>query len=881
MQSGIPANPRYPPPTARRNMGDLSSLPSQGSSQIVSKFAPQPSPRSRPPPSPEDLRAPRRPNAPQPRNSPEPQWPLASNRDMSPRDAEPAPRGPPPQRPPRPSYVPSILDPENQRQMVSPRQDRPQQRPLQAPPDAPQQQWREDEYLSPSYSSSGNSRPLTTSSQGSEVSSLGSIPDFPVPIPQANVSQPRRSPNLGPPPSARRGPSSYYSQTSYVSPIVEESEGGRSHNSFASSTVIPAQGKDFYYDTENSPVDDEMPVSPSEDGRQSRAEDHTEHSNLVRKASLGKKAKPSLTTIKSGDNLREERSADCTPPRAQGVVAQAVLAAGAAGGAYAAGLGANREQHSRADSAPDSTLSSGTGLFDPSSSSNSSQESLPSFEKSKELGIGNSSPGTPISRSRSPLSPVDSRVATVLGGLEKGGAIDANTARTMKAPPNRQGSLADRVGTRRPPRLNVDAVREAEARGSLTSLPDLIRRATRLASNLDRGKTASRLGMDWFTDEDKKRESAMSNNRRSGSLSDILASFPPPMVGTPTSRPLSRWPSGDALGQHSGMNSRQTNRESEKPGQKRGRRCCGMPLWLFIILMTLLALLIIAAVVVPVILLVVVPNNQKHNNSNNALATCQNTLTCQNGGTVILAQGNTCSCLCANGYTGDRCQTASDAGCVTTSAAGLSSATLGSSIPRLLQSSTVFNVPLNSSQLLALFSSSNLSCTSENALVTFNGASQRKRSAPESEPEHSTTTSSSAIATITPPTNHFEPQELKPRQDQAITSNGIVMAASPTTGALASQTRSSATSTPTIVGISKNSTALDFARVGVLFVFQDSRNLNTAVNAQQQVQNLLSESSVTASDFKNVTLGSGYSIDLLGLNIATSNGTIVGSAGSK
>ena len=47
---------------------------------------------------------------------------------------------------------------------------------------------------------------------------------------------------------------------------------------------------------------------------------------------------------------------------------------------------------------------------------------------------------------------------------------------------------------RRPPPLDIDAVRNAEARGSLTSLPDLIRRATQLATMIDKGKRpASRL----------------------------------------------------------------------------------------------------------------------------------------------------------------------------------------------------------------------------------------------------------------------------------------------------------------------------------------------------------------------------------------------------
>lgn len=63
----------------------------------------------------------------------------------------------------------------------------------------------------------------------------------------------------------------------------------------------------------------------------------------------------------------------------------------------------------------------------------------------------------------------------------------------VAALPNAAPTMSDkRPGARRPPRLDINAVRDAEARGSLSSLSDLIRRATKLASNLDRGKTASR-----------------------------------------------------------------------------------------------------------------------------------------------------------------------------------------------------------------------------------------------------------------------------------------------------------------------------------------------------------------------------------------------------
>ena len=62
-----------------------------------------------------------------------------------------------------------------------------------------------------------------------------------------------------------------------------------------------------------------------------------------------------------------------------------------------------------------------------------------------------------------------------------------------KTLPKAAPTMSDkRPGARRPPRLDMDAVRDAETRGSLSSLSDLIRRATKLASNLDRGRTASR-----------------------------------------------------------------------------------------------------------------------------------------------------------------------------------------------------------------------------------------------------------------------------------------------------------------------------------------------------------------------------------------------------
>jgi hypothetical protein len=76
------------------------------------------------------------------------------------------------------------------------------------------------------------------------------------------------------------------------------------------------------------------------------------------------------------------------------------------------------------------------------------------------------------------------------------GAYNAASGLAPSVTPNRTPSpgFSRLSAVRRPPRLDMDAVRDAEARGSLTSLPDLIRRATRLAAMMDRGKRpASRL----------------------------------------------------------------------------------------------------------------------------------------------------------------------------------------------------------------------------------------------------------------------------------------------------------------------------------------------------------------------------------------------------
>ena len=425
------------------------------------------------------------------------QWPLVSHgdstrkRNNSPTGNRPHGQGRAPQRPPRPVYVPGILDASHEPDGSS---NFPPQQPLdhfQRPQDhQPANSW------DPSYSSTrrepgtpgttgtGFSATSGSLSRPSTSSSVGTIPEFPVPVVpfSATPQQTRRGANLGPPPSSRRGASSYYSQSSYVTPIMEEQyePGIHSHGSFASSHVIPASWGDESLGS-FAPAEENL-AGTTEKGPDLRSTGHDDSSDLAHSASSGKPHKPSLATLRSTDNAEESDTtgvgggsvaASEKPPRFS-------RAAGETGGPVAAALGTTKDDPMGLDS------DGGTGrtaFLDTPSSSNSS------INKNFDNLTAESVAAHAEAKDKS--SPEDPRVRQILGGLEKGGAIKAGTPLPLTTSPTDQSGKV----LKRPNRLNVDAARETDSRGSLTSLPDLIRRATKLASNLDRGRTASRLGM--------------------------------------------------------------------------------------------------------------------------------------------------------------------------------------------------------------------------------------------------------------------------------------------------------------------------------------------------------------------------------------------------
>jgi hypothetical protein len=417
------------------------------------------------------------------RPAPMPQWPLMEQPlreegvDATVTNPPARPRGNPPKRPPRPANVPSLLDASKVQDYTPSFPYRPQQNNKTS--QSPQKEYWDDEYGSPTRSEPSPTTPSDYSSRPNTVSSVGTIPDFPLPVPGP---PPRRSANLGPPPSSRKGATSYYSQSSYVSPIPEESMSSqRSHGSYASSMVIPSSWgsgpPEYYYDGDpESGI--ETAYRPDERRDPRTINDDEDGQGLVRQASLGRRRKPALTTIRSSEKTDTTASSP-TQDAKKGKLGAAGKAAGLAGAATLAGAAMTGRDDVRNTRWPGPDgFGDDSVLLDASSSDKGLSKAAIAITTDQVSSA-------PQQRS---LSPTDLRTSQSISNYNDGDSLSSTGLDNGS-----KAGIANRISAlRRPPKLNIDAVREAEARGSLTSLPDLIRRATKLAAALDRGRPASR-----------------------------------------------------------------------------------------------------------------------------------------------------------------------------------------------------------------------------------------------------------------------------------------------------------------------------------------------------------------------------------------------------
>ncbi|PWW79937.1 hypothetical protein C7212DRAFT_162911 [Tuber magnatum] len=719
-------------------------------------------------------------------------------------------RSPPP-RPARSNYVPSLLDPSyaQERELSPSFSYRPDQQPIRPQPRAPH--FSEDV----GNPAAPTNRPSTSSSRSiyigfdptnsqatppSAASSLGVIPNFPtVPPPIPTLPNQQRRSSSGPPPTARRGTSSYYSQqTLMVSPIPEEPLSDR-HGSYASSAAIPsswgAGPVELYPREEEDHFGD---GGGAEEFRLPAGDAEDDERGLVRQASLGRKSKPTITEIKG---MGVTKSPDC-------------------------------EFGSKPSDESMKTAGSGAGA-------------------SGGVVIGLSSPaekGSPTLKLPSADSPTSfPGFARGHLGRPKGISSDSSDSEDLSAPKKFPAGTA-KPGRRLPPRLNMDAVRDAEARGSLTSLPDLIRRATKLAAVLETGRPDSRWGMRRsYMDKSSSR----SNGRETDSISDILASFPPPVLASSRqgrrATIMSQWPlPGD-------FNSE--NSSSVGPSRKQGRRLCGLPLWAFILLVILALLVISAAVIVP-LQLVKLSKSEKSgdNDTGSNLAECRSKNPCQNGGENI-ATSNFCGCVCTSGFTGTNCTQKEDSSCTTVDlrdlqggrVKGIQNVTMGTALPRLFDlAEPSYNIELDRAMILAVFSNQGISCTAQNALVQFNGESMPSTNG------RSTIDKSSAL--------------LRMRQDLTVDRSPTPTVGGTAPSASSSEGDSSGSRTAAV-----DSDAVDFARVTVLYL-TGAGNLSVAENAQYRLQVAFSG----GIDYGNLEVGSNITVNFDNRSIRMADGNIIG-----
>lgn len=651
----------------------------------------------------------------------------------------------------------------------------------------------------------------------------------------------------------------------------------------------PLYGDAFYDDT----IVEES--SPSE---AHSMQDYGDESRLVRNASIGRRGKAALVTTGS----REVN-----------------------------GEGGEDKRPSPTPMQP-SPFDEGTGYLEASSNSSTT---VPSSKSSKPPPAG------------AALTADD-----ILNAYDAASAVDSRTSRRMSAssqpplPASMQPRAFSRLSAiRRPPRLDIDAVRDAEARGSLTSLPDLIRRATRLAASLDRGKRpASRLNdLDDFPVEfygagarsanvDKESDEYY-DNHQSG-FSDMLAAFPPPAQAQSRQGGIRQsirdsvmsWPlpplnrNKDNVNINNNLTPRgapdDMSSNTDSTRERKGRRCCGLPLWGFITIVVIVIILIAAAVIIPIEFFVV--RRQNVNTQAEAEQQCQRQVTCQNGGTNVVVNGF-CSCICINNFTGFDCSVADNIGCTTATISGdtnISNVTVGNALPRLIaQAQTNFSIPLSGTTILSKLNAGNLSCSAENALVTLNGQSTALGASAEAVTDmtggsfdvvnaialqeakiatitvmagQSTTTTltieisdtpatSSAATPTTPPTttititrtftNSWPPPSLTPVPTTSSSTPSLITP---------SAVPPSATNPSSVFTVTNE--VLDFARVGILFVLQQD-SVADASTAQTALQSFLSSSSATIASASNVTLSPGNSIDLVNFRVDAGTG-LVGSRNS-
>lgn len=370
----------------------------------------------------------------------------------------------------------------------------------------------------------------------------------------------------------------------------------------------------------------------------------------------------------------------------------------------------------------------------------------------------------------------------------------------------------------------------------------------------------------------------------------MLAAFPPP-VQTPvhTHRPTNAWPSvpgGPYTGREKFM---MTPDDQEVPANSnakpKARRCCGLPVWAFILIIFLMLCIIATAIVIPLEYFVFKNLGNNGNKSTTVnLQSCAKSLPCLNGGSGVVING-TCSCICTNGFTGANCGTNGSSGCTTTNliptdgSAHINNVTLGMAIPRIIaDSGKNFSIPLLGTEILARFNTGNLSCIAQNALVTFDGQSTRTGVA-NAQVQSTSDNAQDANAKDSGPTPDLTSRDLRAVEGQV---PSRVRRSSPSSTSTSSSAEQTSMFTVT-------QQVLDFARTAVLYVLQED-SIEAANTAQTQLQQFFTQASqaitkygsvVTVQQASSISIGGNRTVDLVDATVDIGQGPVGGKKMSK
>lgn len=336
-----------------------------------------------------------------------------------------------------------------------------------------------------------------------------------------------------------------------------------------------------------------------------------------------------------------------------------------------------------------------------------------------------------------------------------------------------------------------------------------------------------------------------------------------------------------------------------------------MPLWGFILLVFLLLCIVVAAVVVPLEFFVFKNLPLGNNKSDSALQQCEESLSCLNGGTSVVSQGE-CSCICTNGFTGSDCGVSGASACTTTNlvstdgSSNIDDVTLGKAIPRLIaDAKTNFTIPLSGTAILAKFSSSDLSCIGQNSLVTFQGRATRYGQTSAEIDDITDAVANAALVggeedfvsvsviTITPGThttltlNHgaygvglpTQTSESESTSEVLAIDTSVPSATEPPSGNRGTASTTAAEPTATFAVTEE---VLDFARVAVLYVLQEE-GTDAAETAQTDLQGFftkVSEGAVGDDEAASLNFGGDNVIDLVDFTVNVGDGP-VGSRATK